>query len=148
MARSLELPAVVGTGKHSTIMARSLELPAVVGTGNICSLVKSGDTVIVDALKGDIKIDPTEEEIGKYEEKRSNFFAEKELLKQLKDNAAISLDGTKVGTWSNIGSPKDVEGVLRNGATGIGLYRTEFLFMNNDRFPTEEEQFEVYITVA
>ncbi|MDY3060702.1 MAG: phosphoenolpyruvate--protein phosphotransferase [Fusobacterium sp.] len=139
---------VGGKTAHSSIMARSLELPAVVGTGNICSLVKSGDTVIVDALKGDIIIDPTEEEIGKYEEKRSNFFAEKELLKQLKDKEAISLDGTKVGTWANIGSPKDVEGVLRNGATGIGLYRTEFLFMNNDRFPTEDEQFEAYKTVA
>lgn len=137
-----------GKTAHSSIMARSLELPAVVGTGNICSLVKSGDNVIVDALKGDIIINPTAEEIAKYEEKRANFFAEKELLKQLKDKEAISKDGVKVGAWANIGSPKDIEGVLRNGAKGIGLYRTEFLFMNNDRFPTEDEQFEAYKTVA
>ena len=137
-----------GKTAHSSIMARSLELPAVVGTGNICSLVKSGDNVIVDALKGDIIINPTEEEIAKYQEKRANFFAEKELLKQLKDKEAISKDGVKVGAWANIGSPKDIEGVLRNGAKGIGLYRTEFLFMNNDRFPTEDEQFEAYKIVA
>ncbi|WP_294703093.1 phosphoenolpyruvate--protein phosphotransferase [uncultured Fusobacterium sp.] len=137
-----------GKTAHSSIMARSLELPAVVGTGNICSLVKSGDNVIVDALKGDIIINPTEEEITKYQEKRANFFAEKELLKQLKDKEAISKDGVKVGAWANIGSPKDIEGVLRNGAKGIGLYRTEFLFMNNDRFPTEDEQFEAYKIVA
>ena len=137
-----------GKTAHSSIMARSLELPAVVGTGNICSLINSGDTVIVDALKGDIVINPTEEEIAKYQEKRENFFAEKELLKQLKDKEAVSKDGIKVGAWGNIGSPKDIEGLLRNGAKGIGLYRTEFLFMNNDRFPTEDEQFEAYKIVA
>lgn len=137
-----------GKTAHSSIMARSLELPAVVGTGNICSLVKSGDDVIVDALKGDIIINPTEEEVAKYQEKKEAFFAEKELLKQLKDKEAISKDGVKVGAWANIGSPKDIEGVLRNGAKGIGLYRTEFLFMNNDRFPTEDEQFEAYKIVA
>lgn len=137
-----------GKTAHSSIMARSLELPAVVGTGNICSLVKSGDDVIVDALKGDIIINPSEEEVAKYQEKRAEFFAEKELLKQLKDKEAISKDGIKVGAWANIGSPKDIEGVLRNGAQGIGLYRTEFLFMNNDRFPTEDEQFEAYKIVA
>lgn len=137
-----------GKTAHSSIMARSLELPAVVGTGNICSLVKSGDNVIVDALKGDIIINPTAEEVAKYQEKREAFFAEKELLKQLKDKEAISKDGVKVGAWANIGSPKDIDGVLRNGAQGIGLYRTEFLFMNNDRFPTEDEQFEAYKIVA
>lgn len=137
-----------GKTAHSSIMARSLELPAVVGTGNICSLVKSGDNVIVDALKGDIIINPTTEEVAKYQEKREAFFAEKELLKQLKDKEAISKDGVKVGAWANIGSPKDIDGVLRNGAQGIGLYRTEFLFMNNDRFPTEDEQFEAYKIVA
>lgn len=137
-----------GKTAHSSIMARSLELPAVVGTGNICSVVKNGETVIVDALKGDIILDPSAEEIAKYEAKKVEYFEEKELLKQLKDKEAISKDGIKVGAWANIGSPKDVDGVLRNGATGIGLYRTEFLFMNNDRFPTEEEQFEAYKAVA
>lgn len=137
-----------GKTAHSSIMARSLELPAIVGTGNICSVVKTGDTIIVDALKGDVIINPTEDEIKKYEEKKQKYKEEKQLLSQLKDKEAISKDGIKVGTWANIGSPKDIEGVLRNGAQGIGLYRTEFLFMNNDRFPTEDEQFEAYKIVA
>ncbi|WP_410208222.1 phosphoenolpyruvate--protein phosphotransferase [Fusobacterium sp.] len=137
-----------GKTAHSSIMARSLELPAVVGTGNICSQVKSGDKIIVDALTGDVIIEPTEDEIKEYTEKEKEYLEEKELLKQLKDKEAVSKDGIKVGAWANIGSPKDIEGVIRNGAQGIGLYRTEFLFMNNDRFPTEDEQFEAYKTVA
>ena len=71
-----------------------------------------------------------------------------EELKKLKDMDAVSKDGVKVGAWANIGSPNDVAGVIRNGGQGIGLYRTEFLFMNNDRFPTEDEQFEAYKSVA
>ena len=137
-----------GKTAHSSIMARSLELPAVVGTGNICSLVKTGDSIIVDALTGEVILNPTEEEVQKYSVKKQDFLDEKELLKQLKDKEAISKDGVKVGAWANIGSPKDIEGVLRNGAKGIGLYRTEFLFMNNDRFPSEDEQFEAYKIVA
>ena len=137
-----------GKTAHSSIMARSLELPAVVGTGSVCSEVATGMDIIVDAIEGIAIINPSEEEFKTYTAKREEYLAEKELLKQLKDKEAISLDGTKVGTWANIGSPKDVDGVLRNGATGIGLYRTEFLFMNNDRFPTEDEQFEAYKTVA
>ncbi|MGL5099030.1 MAG: phosphoenolpyruvate--protein phosphotransferase, partial [Fusobacteriaceae bacterium] len=137
-----------GKTAHSSIMARSLELPAVVGTGNICSQVKSGDSIVVDALKGEIIINPTEEDIAIYSEKREKFFQEKEELKKLKNMEAISKDGTKVGVWCNIGDPSNVAGVLRNGGQGIGLYRTEFLFMNNDRFPTEDEQFEAYKTVA
>lgn len=137
-----------GKTAHSSIMARSLELPAVVGTGNICSQVKSGDKIIVDALTGDVIIEPTEDKIKEYTKKEKEYLKEKELLKQLKDKEAVSKDGIKVGAWANIGSPKDIEGVIRNGAQGIGLYRTEFLFMNNDRFPTEDEQFEAYKTVA
>lgn len=137
-----------GRTAHSSIMARSLEIPAVVGTGNITELVESGNDIIVDALTGDIIVNPTEEDKTVYIEKRAKYLEEKELLKQLKDKKAISKDGVTIGTWSNIGSPKDVAGVLRNGANGIGLYRTEFLFMANDRFPTEEEQFEAYKIVA
>lgn len=137
-----------GKTAHSSIMARSLELPAIVGTGSICSQVKSGDLVIVDALTGEIIIAPTEEEITLYSEKREKFFQDKEELKKLKNMEAISIDGTKVGIWCNIGDPSNVAGVLRNGGQGVGLYRTEFLFMNNDRFPTEDEQFEAYKSVA
>lgn len=137
-----------GRTAHSSIMARSLEIPAVVGTGNITELVQNNEEIVVDALTGDIIIKPNSEDIEKYTKKREDYLQEKELLKQLKDKKATSKDGVTVGAWSNIGSPKDVEGVLRNGANGIGLYRTEFLFMANDRFPTEEEQFEAYKIVA
>lgn len=137
-----------GKTSHSSIMARSLEIPAVVGTGNICSIINNNETLIVDAIKGLVVLHPTEDEKKIYEEKRQEYFNEKEMLKILKDKAAISKDGIEVGVWANIGEPKDVEGVLRNGARGIGLYRTEFLFMNGDKFPTEEEQYEAYKTVA
>ena len=137
-----------GKTAHSSIMARSLELPAVVGTGSVCSEVATGMDIIVDAIEGIAIINPSEEEFKTYTAKREEYLAEKELLKQLKDKDAVSKDGIKVGAWANIGSPKDVPGLLRNGAQGIGLYRTEFLFMNNDRFPSEEEQFEAYKTVA
>lgn len=137
-----------GKTAHSSIMARSLELPAVVGTGNICSLAKNEEIIIVDALTGDIILNPSQEELEIYKSKQEHFLQEKEMLKQLKNKAAISKDGVEVGVWCNIGSPKDVKGVLNNGGQGIGLYRTEFLFMNNDRFPTEEEQFEAYKEVA
>lgn len=137
-----------GKTAHSSIMARSLELPAVVGTGNICSQVEGGETIIVDALSGDVIVSPTEAEIAEYTAKREAYLAEKEELKKLKDMDAISKDGIKVGAWANIGGPNDVAGVIRNGGQGIGLYRTEFLFMDNDRFPTEDEQFEAYKTVA
>ncbi len=137
-----------GKTAHSSIMARSLELPAIVGTGNICSQVKDGQIVIVDAIKGELYIAPSEEEIKKYTEKKAKYLEEIELLKKLKDVEAITKDGITVGAWGNIGEPKDVAGLLRNGGLGIGLYRTEFLFMNSDKFPTEDEQFEAYKTVA
>lgn len=137
-----------GKTAHSSIMARSLELPAVVGTGDVCSQVEGGETVIVDALTGDVIVNPTDKELEEYKAKRDAYLAEKEELRKLKDMDAISKDGVQVGAWANIGSPNDVPGLLRNGAQGIGLYRTEFLFMNNDRFPTEDEQFEAYKSVA
>lgn len=137
-----------GKTAHSSIMARSLEIPAVVGVGNITEIVNDGDKIIVDALMGDIIINPTEEDVKIYLEKQKKFNEEREFLKKLKNKIAVSKDGISVGTWANIGSPKDIDGVLRNGANGIGLYRTEFLFMANDRFPTEDEQFKAYRTVV
>ncbi len=137
-----------GKTAHSSIMARSLELPAVVGTQTILSEVKNDETIIVNALDGSVIINPTNEEIVKAIKLKEKFNMEKEELKQLKDKKATSKDGVTVGAWANIGSPSDVDGVLRNGADGIGLYRTEFLFMNSEAFPTEEEQFEAYKEVA
>lgn len=137
-----------GKTAHTSIMARSLEIPAIVGTGNILSQVKDGEEIALDAITGEIIIKPTDEEKNEIEMKKIKFLEEKELLKQLKDKKAISKDGIEVGVWGNIGEPKDVIGVLKNGAQGIGLYRTEFLFMNNDKFPSEEEQYEAYKKVA
>jgi len=137
-----------GKTAHSSIMARSLELPAVVGTKTILEDAKDGETIIVDALTGTVIINPTNDEIVKAIQAKEKFNIEKEELKQLKDKKATSKDGITVGAWANIGGPSDIEGVLRNGADGIGLYRTEFLFMNSDKFPTEEEQFEAYKEVV
>lgn len=137
-----------GKTAHSSIMARSLELPAVVGVGAILEKLEDNQIIIVDAVKGEVLVDPNEETIKEYQAKRENFLKEKEELKKLKDKEAISKDGIKVDVWGNIGSPNDVKGILSNGGFGIGLYRTEFLFMEKDSFPTEEEQFEAYKVVA
>ena len=137
-----------GKTAHSSIMARSLELPAVVGTRTILEDAKDEETIIVDALAGKVIINPTNNEIVEAIKAKEKFNIEKEELKQLKDKTATSKDGINVGAWANIGGPSDVEGVLRNGADGIGLYRTEFLFMNSDTFPTEEEQFLAYKEVV
>ena len=137
-----------GKTAHSSIMARSLELPAVVGVGAILEKLEDNQIIIVDAVKGEVLVNPNEETIKEYQAKRESFLKEKEELKKLKDKEAISKDGIKVDVWGNIGSPNDVKGILSNGGFGIGLYRTEFLFMEKDSFPTEDEQFEAYKVVA
>ena len=137
-----------GKTAHSSIMARSLELPAVVGVGAVLEDLEDNQILIVDALKGEIIVDPDEETLKIYREKRENFLREKEELKALKDKEAISKDGIKIDVWGNIGSPNDLKGIISNGGFGIGLYRTEFLFMEKDSFPTEDEQFEAYKIVA
>ena len=131
-----------GKTAHSSIMARSLELPAVVGLGDLLDTLQDGVQIIVDALEGKVLINPSDKNISLYQAKREKYLKEKEELKELKDKEAISKDNKKVDIWGNIGSPKDVKGVLDNGGFGIGLYRTEFLFMDKDSFPTEDEQFE------
>lgn len=137
-----------GKTAHSSIMARSLELPAVVGVGELLDSITSEENIIVDALNGKVIINPDKENLKIYTEKRNTYLREKEELKELKDKEAISKDGVKIDIWGNIGSPKDVKGVLSNGGFGIGLYRTEFLFMDKESFPTEDEQFEAYKEVA
>ena len=137
-----------GKTAHSSIMARSLELPAVVGVGTVLENLEDNQILIVDALNGEVIVNPNEETLKIYREKRENFLKEKEELKALKDKEAVSKDGTKVDVWGNIGSPNDLKGIISNGGFGIGLYRTEFLFMEKDSFPTEDEQFEAYKIVA
>ncbi|PTF79671.1 phosphoenolpyruvate--protein phosphotransferase [Staphylococcus chromogenes] len=133
-----------GRTSHSAIMSRSLEIPAVVGTKAITSQVKQGDMIIVDGLTGDVIINPSEDEVKAYQHKRQSFFADREELKKLRDEPSKTADGQHVELAANIGTPNDLEGVKDNDAEGIGLYRTEFLYMGRDTMPSEEEQFEAY----
>jgi phosphotransferase system enzyme I (PtsI) len=125
-------------------MSRSLEIPAVVGTKNITDVVKHGDMVIVDGSTGEVLINPDETTIIAYKQKQANFIQEKEELKQLVNDKTTSKDGLHVELAANIGTPNDLEGVINNGAEGIGLYRTEFLYMGRDNMPSEDEQYEAY----
>ena len=133
-----------GRTSHSAIMSRSLEIPAVVGTKSITEEVKQGDMIIVDGLTGDVIVNPTETEIKAYEEKRHAFFEDKKALQELRDAETVTADGEHAELAANIGTPDDIPGVIENGAEGIGLYRTEFLYMGRDQMPTEDEQFEAY----
>ncbi|MDY7043959.1 MAG: phosphoenolpyruvate--protein phosphotransferase [Bacillota bacterium] len=136
-----------GRTSHSAIMARSLEIPAVVGTKEITASVKKDDTIIVDGNAGIVIINPSEEEIAEYRKKQEAFAEMKQEWAKLKDEPTFSEDGEQVELAANIGTPDDVEGVLANGGEGIGLYRTEFLYMGKSQLPTEEEQFTAYKSV-
>ncbi|KMK74610.1 phosphoenolpyruvate--protein phosphotransferase [Alkalihalobacillus pseudalcaliphilus] len=136
-----------GRTSHSAIMSRSLEIPAVVGTKDITAQIENGMMMIVDGMDGTVILNPTEAEISKYEEKRSEYLKEKEIWQKLVSERTLTADGTHVELAANIGTTKDLEGVIKNGAEGIGLFRTEFLYMGRDQLPSEEEQFEAYKTV-
>ena len=118
------------------------------GIKGVLNGVKEGETVIMDGEEGELFLDPSPELIAEYVAKKEKLAAEKEELKKLISEEAVTTDGRKVDIWGNIGSPNDVDAVIASGATGIGLYRTEFLFMNSDHFPTEEEQYEAYKVVV
>lgn len=133
-----------GRTSHSAIMSRSLEIPAIVGTKSITQEVKQGDMIIVDGLNGDVIVNPTEDELIAYQDKRERYFADKKELQKLRDADTVTVDGVHAELAANIGTPNDLPGVIENGAQGIGLYRTEFLYMGRDQMPTEEEQFEAY----
>ncbi|MDA5559250.1 phosphoenolpyruvate--protein phosphotransferase [Exiguobacterium sp. MMG028] len=136
-----------GRTSHSAIMSRSLEIPAVVGTKVALEEIKNGDLVIIDGTEGDVFVNPSEDLVKEYEGKRADFEAYKEELKQLVNEESVTADGHKVKLAANIGTPNDLEGVLKNGSDAIGLYRTEFLYMDSETFPTEEEQYTAYKTV-
>lgn len=133
-----------GRTSHSAIMSRSLEIPAIVGTKSITQEAKQGDMIIVDGLNGDVIVNPTEDELIAYQDKRERYFADKKELQKLRDADTVTVDGVHAELAANIGTPNDLPGVIENGAQGIGLYRTEFLYMCRDQMPTEEEQFEAY----
>ncbi|OAZ50450.1 phosphoenolpyruvate--protein phosphotransferase [Paenibacillus polymyxa] len=136
-----------GRTSHSAIMARSLEIPAVVGTKNILSQAKSGDLIIVDGLDGHVFVNPTEEIIAEYRAKQVAYDKQREEWRKLRGEATVSVDGVHVELAANIGTPNDVAGVLDNGGEGVGLYRTEFLYMGRDKLPSEDVQYTAYKTV-
>ncbi|AIX48925.1 MULTISPECIES: phosphoenolpyruvate-protein phosphotransferase PtsI [Pantoea] len=137
-----------GRTSHTSIMARSLELPAIVGTGSVTTTVKNGDFLILDGVNNKIYVNPTEAEQEELKAIQTQYLSEKHELAKLKDLPAITLDGHQVEVCANIGTVRDVAGAERNGAEGVGLYRTEFLFMDRDSLPSEEEQFQAYKAVA
>lgn len=137
-----------GRTSHTSIMARSLELPAIVGTSDATKQIKNDDYVILDAVNNKIYLNPTAEVIEQLKAVKTQYITERNDLAKLKDLPAITLDGHQVEVVANIGTVRDIAGAERNGAEGVGLYRTEFLFMDRDSLPTEEEQFQAYKAVA
>lgn len=136
-----------GRTSHSAILARTLEIPAVVGAQTVMSSIQNDMIVIVDGLDGDIIVNPDAETIAQYEDKKASYELQKSEWAMLKNEATVTSDGHHVELGANIGTPKDVVGVLEHGGEAIGLYRTEFLYMGRNQFPTEEEQFEAYSSV-
>ncbi|HEY4392355.1 MAG TPA: phosphoenolpyruvate--protein phosphotransferase [Paenibacillus sp.] len=136
-----------GRTSHSAIMARSLEIPAVVGTQEVMAQIHSGDTVIVDGLDGKVIVNPSAEVLQQYQLKRDQYLRQIEEWKKLKEIPTQSKDGVHVELAANIGTPNDVTGVLENGGEAVGLYRTEFLYMGRSELPSEDVQFNAYKTV-
>ena len=142
------LTEVGGRTSHSAILARAMEIPAVLSIEAICSQVKNGDTVVLNGTTGEAIVNPDEETIAVYEKMLEDYRKERELLKQYTGKPTVSKDGTKVELVCNIGKPEDAKKAVECDGEGIGLFRTEFLFMDRDTIPTEEEQFEAYKSVA
>lgn len=136
-----------GRTSHSAIMARSLEIPAVVGTKYATEQIQNDALIIIDGIDGHVIINPSEAEVTTYQEKQAQFEQQKEVWAKLKDEPTMTKDGKQVELAANIGTPADVEGVLNNGGEAVGLYRTEFLYMGKSQLPTEEEQFDAYKSV-
>lgn len=137
-----------GRTSHSAIMARTLEIPAVVGANGITETVKDGDMVVFDGNAGEIIINPDKGIIEAYRIRKKEYEAFRIRLNSLKGEKTITRDGFEVELAANIGTPEDVEGVIKNDGEGVGLFRTEFLYMGRDDLPGENEQFEAYKTVG
>ena len=133
-----------GRTSHAAIMARTLRIPAVVGAETVTSTIKSGDMVIVDGLHGDIIVDPSQAQIDEYQVKADSFEKERAEWAKLVDAPSVSKDGQHFEIAANIGTPDDVADAVKQGADGVGLFRSEFLYMSSDHLPTEDEQFEAY----
>ena len=142
------LTEVGGRTSHSAILARAMEIPAVLSIERICQEVINGDTVVLDGTTGEVYVNPEEEIVASFEQKKKAFAEEKALLQQYKGQPSKTKDGKQVELVCNIGKPEDADKVVECDGEGVGLFRTEFLFMDRDSVPTEEEQFEAYKTVA
>lgn len=139
---------VGGTNSHVSIIARNKQIPMIIRVENVVNQIKDGDTVVINGKTGDIHINPTIEEMAQYENQQKEEQVEKTKLEEYKNKVAITQDGYQVEVSSNIGKTSDLEDVLKVGADGIGLFRTEFLFMDSEQMPTEQEQFQSYKKIA
>ncbi len=133
---------------HSAILARAIDIPAVLSVKDASSLIKDGDLLAIDGSKGKILFEPDQKTVAEYEKMRDRYFEEKKSLTEYFGKPTVTKSGIKKAVYGNIGKPEDAENVLHNGGEGIGLFRTEFLFMDRPSLPSEEEQFEAYSTVA
>lgn len=133
-----------GRTSHAAIMSRTLRIPAIVGSENITSSVKSGQQIIVDGLNGDAIVDPSDDEVDEYQKKAADFEKERAEWAKMVDAPSKSKDGKDFEIAANIGTPDDVVDAVKQGADGVGLFRSEFLYMGSDHMPTEDEQFEAY----
>ena len=139
---------VGGRTSHAAIMARSLEIPAILGLGNITEIANHDDTIILDGNQGLVIVNPTNEQIKEYSKKIEELAIEKNELKKLIGKKTKTLDGKEIELVCNIGGTKDVEGVLKNDGEGIGLFRSEFLYMDSSTWPNENQQYEAYKEVV
>ncbi len=137
-----------GRTSHTAIMAKSLEIPAVVGLETVTDIVREGDEVIIDGTRGIVIVNPAAKTLKKYEIEKKRLAVLARFLEELRDKPCATLDGKEVGLSANIELPEDVPSVIAHGAKGIGLYRTEFIYMKRKDLPSEEEQFKAYSTVA
>ena len=133
-----------GRTSHAAIMSRTLRIPAIVGSNEIPTSVEHGQMMIVDGLNGDAIIDPSDDQVKEYEAKAEAFEAERAEWAKLVDAPSVSKDGKEFEIAANIGTPDDTEDAVKQGADGVGLFRSEFLYMDNDHMPSEDEQFEAY----
>ncbi len=138
------LTNIGGRTSHTAIMSRTLEIPAIVGLSDATDKVKDSDMIVFDGDKGIVIVNPEEDVIAEYQEKKRIFEEDKKALELLKGQPSVTTDGKHVELAGNIGTPNDLEGLINNDAEGVGLYRTEFLYMDSDEFPSEEIQFEAY----
>lgn len=139
---------VGGVTSHSAILARAMGIPAVLSVEGVTTKIENNRDLIVDGSKGKIFLDPTEEEVAEYTALQKQYAEEKEGLKKYINLPTVTANGVAKAVYGNIGKPEDVQNVVQNGGEGVGLFRTEFLFMGRDQEPTEDEQFEAYSTVA